>query len=901
MSDAPSTAPLEGASAADELQEAQPYDQRVRPDPEIGFPVGHLTDAQADVYQRNNRQFNFISGGRQAGLSRIAFYAVTRGAFGCSYGGRTAFFSSDPETFAADRLRLERDVETLFPKGRPPNSDRMVLKNAKPGNGKGSGLLILGTLEDGHFNLLERVDQIVIDSAHKIPGFHEMWAEHILPLALKWNARVYVFGRAKGVHNGFGRLCLEYADHPSGRHVEVPSWFNPLIPKKACEAKREEMGDLAWRQEYRGEIVEGVELTDSQQIIGADETFVQWCDRLALDGLEVDGFPFRLDNRPAMRWIYEQIPSTPEEAKGKRLVLMKCSQVGFTVMEMLAMIYFALKFMPTKIGMFLPQQTLAAVKSTQRFMPIVRTVPDAHRMMLDNPSGTKGGEGNVLTRNMGKSVFYFLWTTGKATTESLPMDVLSFDEVQEMNIADMEKTQERLSASNIRYTLMGSTANWPDRDIHFFYKKGTRHRFWTHCAACDTHQLLDDHFPGCIRLREHEGETDYHYVCHECDEVIPDPQVGEWRAEVEDAPYQSVHFPQLLSPTISPREIIESYHNADDMKNFYNRKLGKPYTDPSQVPVTLEILNDCARIGMEMGLEWESRGAHYFMGLDQGGLFNVAIIAKRMASGHMAIVHVEEIYADDPFLRCSELMHQFGIDVCVVESLPNYNDAKRFAGRHLGKVFLASYTQMKDEMIRWGDAVPTKAERKTEEEDRDRYTVTLDQYKCMDVATSRITKRQVLFPDPDGLVQTLKIKERSVIEEAMPILKDRVFLHLTRVALVAELDEEERKFKRRVVKVGIDPHFAYAFMLLNVAWARSHGTTMFLNPESVEPDKPAAQAVAVAEAMPGLPQGVVNLITLPEGTCGRCIAFQEGRCTERNFLVAETAPGCDLYLERSTE
>jgi hypothetical protein len=143
------------------------------------------------------------------------------------------------------------------------------------------------------------------------------------------------------------------------------------------------------------------------------------------------------------------------------------------------------------------------------------------------------------------------------------------------------------------------------------------------------------------------------------------------------------------------------------MKNFYNRKLGKPYTDPSQVPVTLEILNDCARIGMEMGLVWESRGAHYFMGLDQGGLFNVAIIAKRMPSGHMAIVHVEECYADDPFLRCSELMHLFGVDVCVVESLPNYNDAKRFAGRHLGKVFLASYTQMKDEMIRWGDAVPT--------------------------------------------------------------------------------------------------------------------------------------------------------------------------------------------------
>jgi hypothetical protein len=247
-------------------------------------------------------------------------------------------------------------------------------------------------------------------------------------------------------------------------------------------------------------------------------------------------------------------------------------------------------------------------------------------------------------------------------------------------------------------------------------------------------------------------------------------------------------------------------------------------------------------------------------------------------------------------------MYLYGIDVCVVESLPNYNDAKRFAGRHKGKVFLASYTQMKDEMIRWGDAVPTARERKTEEEDRDRYTVTLDQYKCMDVATSRITKHICVFPDPDGLVQSLKVKERSTIEELMPILRDRVFLHLTRVALVAEQkDDDTRTWVRVVKKIGIDPHFAYAFMLLNVAWARSHGTTMFLNPDALQTPSPSEVQQQVAQAMPGLPQGVVNMLSLPEGTCGRCISFQEGLCTERNFLVKERDPGCDFFIQKEAE
>src|SRR5690606_13565656 len=136
-----------------------------------------------------------------------------------------------------------------------------------------------------------------------------------------------------------------------------------------------------------------------------------------------------------------------------------------TVMEMLAAIYMALRFAPAKVGMFMPSQSLAAGKSSERFLPIARTVPPVHRLMTEkHASGGRGGEGNVLIRNLGTSRFHFLWTSGKTATESFPMDVIYFDDVQEMLIADMEKVVERLSASKLKYTLMGSTANWPDSD-----------------------------------------------------------------------------------------------------------------------------------------------------------------------------------------------------------------------------------------------------------------------------------------------------------------------------------------------------------------------------------------------------------------------------------------------------
>jgi phage terminase large subunit GpA-like protein len=192
---------------------------------------------------------------------------------------------------------------------------------------------------------------------------------------------------------------------------------------------------------------------------------------------------------------------------------MKCAQVGFTVLEMLATIYLGLRFGPATVGMFLPDQNLADIKSSKRFMPIVRSVPAVHRLMTmeaADGSGKKAGEGNVRTRQIGDSLFVFSWTSGRATTESIPMDILSFDEVQEMTLEQMEKTLERLSASSIRFTLMGSTANWPDSDIHHWFKLGSQHRFHTECPHCGEAKPLDDYFPQCIQYdRQIEA---YRYV-----------------------------------------------------------------------------------------------------------------------------------------------------------------------------------------------------------------------------------------------------------------------------------------------------------------------------------------------------------------------------------------------------
>lgn len=634
----------------------------------------------------------------------------------------------------------------------------------------------------------------------------------------------------------------------------------------------------------------------AEVIIPADMEFVDWCEALGDAGLLVDGIPFTLKNRPAMRWVYEQVPSNPDSAFGRTLVLQKCAQVGFTVLEMLACIYWALKWHPCKIGLYVPDMKLAAAKSAERFMPIVRTIPDAYSRLLDG----RASEGNVMIRNMGSSRHYFLWTSGKAMTESFPMDVLTFDEVQEMPIEAMEKTRERLSASAIRYTLMGSTANWPEEDINWWFKQGTQHRFHTNCHSCGETSILDDYFPECIAYNAGQVPgapvDEYVYVCRHCGGWIQDAQDGEWIAENPVARMVSIHFPQFLSPTISAREIIEAYHNAKDMKNFYNRKLGKPYVDPSQVPINLELLDECSKDGVKAGVVWKKTGKQTFMGIDNMGGFSCAYIAERMPDGRMATIHVEAIYGINPWARLDELMEDYGVAVCVCEQLPNYDSAKQFAQRWRGRVFLvSSYKVIEDDMMQWGDASVSKADRKSSDEARDRHTLSLDQYKMMSWSLARLSKRTTLFPHPDGLVQEVDDKGRMVKK---PILRDMVWHHFTKTALVTEVDDDEHKMRRRVVKVGIDPHFSFAYMLCCAAWCRAYGTTTFILPE------PQEQSMATNKA---IPQSVVNVMEatrLPPGeVCGRCTGYNKetGRCGPQDGLMVKPAdPGCQLFVSTQT-
>lgn len=867
----------------------------------IRLPKPH--PVQQKIISKASR-FNAVCMGEQAGKTTLGIevlLASKRGALACTT--PVAWFSASKEDLADVRRLVKRAVDSAIK--RQVNARRVELVN---------GNFIDFYSLDEMPNAFPAYGLIVVDDVRKSAGFLATFEDVLSETLREHEGEAWFLSGAYGKRNDFYKMFHRGLTDPDWSCWQFDSFCNPHLPAELA-AEADAVTDPEYRQRFGAEFLDvAVELTQAQRVIGPNETFRQWCERLAGEGLKVDGKAFTLDDRPAMAWIYDQIPSTVDEAFRLVLVIMKCAQVGFTVLEMLAVIYLGIKFGPATVGMFLPDTNLADIKSSKRFMPVVRTIPDVHRLMTmeaADGSGRKSGEGNVRVRQIGDAMFVFSWTTGRATTESIPMDILSYDEVQEMTLEQMEKTQERLSASSIRFTLMGSTANWPDADIHHWYKRGSQHRFHTDCPECGSEKPLDDYFPDCIKYDK--ASRLYRYVCPN-GHILEDTQRGEWVAENPEADppvdmsvakkdrplrIRSIHFPQFLSPTISAEEILFAFNTATDMKNFYNRKLGKPYLDPSQVPVTLEHMARCVTAGKAAGIVWKTRGKGFYMGIDQMGNFNVVVIKERLADGRQAVVHVEEIYSDDPFGRCDELMDAFGIAVAVVEINPNYNDAKKFANRYPGRVFICnSFGSIQEGMIQWGDTPKMGvSDRRTDDEAQDRFTLKMDQYKCMQVSLSRFTTDAptCLFPDPQGLVQEIVEKGQRQVAAVLP----RVFHHFTKTALVAEKDEETNQYRRSVKKVGIDPHFSYANMLCDVAWARAHGTSTFILPDGGTPHKRALEAGDI-----GVPDKLAAMIEeakalqLTGDVCGRCVNRDPdtGICSENGARTRVGDPGCWAFV-----
>ncbi|ELY9959083.1 phage terminase large subunit family protein [Salmonella enterica] len=739
-------------------------------------------------------------------------------------------------------------------------------------------------------NLPKKLDvdygALVADDIHLMPGFAEFWDKMGRDLIRNKKGGETLFtGCAMGKLNDCWRMYSRGFEDFGWSCADLPTKANAVwLPLELLQAMRDtpEPERVQRFECYFHD--HGIMLTADHKVLRPGETFRQWCERLAADGLMVDGKPYALDNRPAMAYLYDQIPATHADAHKKTVVFLKGAQLGFSVFEMLASLYLGLRFPGVSISMFVPTMQLSNHKSKMRFIPMCRSVPAINRLMSDS----EDGEGNIRSRKIGATLYNFSYAAGKVSTESNPADIICLDETQELTDDQLSKIKERYSSSSIRLLISGSTANMPSSDIHAQYLEGTQHEFYTECPGCGVMEPMIRSFPDNL-IRKPQGG--YRYECTRCHAEITDPQRGEWRAahpERAEGEYRtiSLHFPQFLSPTVSASDIGLKYESVRSKKSFYNRVLGWPWIDADAIPVTIENLAACAEAGKRLGVTWESKGdgrSDYFLGIDQMKGLQGHIVKKRLPSGHLAVVYIELFHGDDPFARTAELMELYNIKAACIELNPSANEALKLARAFPGRVFVVNSFNLPDDIVSWGDRWKgTPSENRTADEFVNRFTCRINQYFAMDYSLSLFDKVNPKCVIPGNYTEMVtQRRTKRGLENCNAA--EEFFYHLSKTALVTEYDEEEAKSKSMVMKVGgFDPHLSYANHLCDVATMRDIAPNTMIIPDPITGEIIFQHEVDIIPTEPVLPQASEVTDVIAEAVAAR---FASDKCGSCRFCV----------------
>jgi hypothetical protein len=246
------------------------------------------------------------------------------------------------------------------------------------------------------------------------------------------------------------------------------------------------------------------------------------------------------------------------------------------------------------------------------------------------------------------------------------------------------------------------------------------------------------------------------------------PSLGEWvpkKPRVTDR--RGYHYSQLFSHFVDPAAILHQFRTTTNLTDFYNLKIGIPYVEATNRLSLQEVLALCGSEGM-VTMDPEP----CFMGVDQGKDLHV-VIGKRSPARAGKIIHLG-IYRD--WEELDRLMKGYNVSRCVVDALPETRNARAFAERHRGKVFLNFYREHQKGSYSWNE--------------KD-LTVSCNRTESLDASHKEIMKKEILLPREDEMT-------RNFAE------------HLHNVAKRLEENEETGSKRYVYVKLGPD-HFRHAF------------------------------------------------------------------------------------------
>lgn len=355
----------------------------------------------------------------------------------------------------------------------------------------------------------------------------------------------------------------------------------------------------------------------------------------------------------------------------REVVVRKPTQVGMTIINVCKYFYFASRYQG-RLMYTLPRQDDVTDLVNSRVDEMIHSSPYLASRMT--------GVNNVRMKKIGDSYLHFM--EASVTPRMLDVDYLVNDEVDLSDMEHLEQYVSRLDASDYGFHHRLSTPTIYGYGIDALYELSDQKKWIIKCPRC-SHEFDLSWEDNVVHK---SGDT--WYACSKCDKSldIDTVQSGVWVSTGSSSSRISGYSVNQMMCSYIPPDRLWNMSKTMKQKNFYNLRLGVPYTPTIGNISSGTIYEKCFDSGHSKLLS----GDGCVLGCDQGNDLFVTI--AKVEGDVRKIVWVERIDMSEGFDKLEELIVKYGVRRAVIDALPNHHNSLTLAKRYPGRVSVAYYS-----------------------------------------------------------------------------------------------------------------------------------------------------------------------------------------------------------------
>jgi len=397
---------------------------------------------------------------------------------------------------------------------------------------------------------------------------------------------------------------------------------------------------------------------------------------------------------------------------------MKSAQAGFTEVGINLALY-TVDVLKKNVLYVLPTLGEASDFSQTRFNPALR--------MSDYLKGVFTDANKVGLKMANNTSLYIRGSRGDSNLKSIPVSTLILDELDEMDQSQIELALHRLRGQPEKKVWYISTPTVPGHGVSLEFEKSTQEMFRFRCPGCNKIDQFvfpesmhicgeDMNDPDCYKSfiqctmcgYQYKSFTDSSGIFKQDDKLQALTNTGHWEPTIHgtDPDRRGFSINQIYSYTVSPAEIAIDYFksltNSFANQEFHKSVLGQAFVG-EESKVTDELVLKAVKRGG--GYRCKERSVQpgekrmITLGLDQGKTnywvicdwtYDVTSLDLN-GSAYCQVLDAGTFFEEDWEVMPDRLMHEWQVKACMVDADPNIQEARRFARRFPGFVWLNRY------------------------------------------------------------------------------------------------------------------------------------------------------------------------------------------------------------------